>query len=91
MKLGLYGKTTCQKEDYWFRSGLVESEESLQVHLVILSKDLLFLGCEHKGGKPRKEDRNSKHSLNPERGSRVSPVSLAKACMEDSKHSSPMS
>ena len=69
----------------------MESEESLQVHLVMLSKDLLFLGSKHKGSKPREEDRNSKHSLNPEGGSRIRPVSFAQASMEDSKHSSPMS
>ena len=57
----------------------------------MLPKDLLFLGSQHKGSKPREEDRNSKDCLNPEGGSRISPVSLTQACMENSRHSFSMS
>ena len=69
----------------------MESQKSLYVHLVMLANDLLLLAGQHKGGKPREEDRYSKHSLNPEGGSRVCPMPLCQTSMQHSKHSFPMS
>ena len=91
VKLGLHGETACQKVDNRGRSSLMESEKSLHVYFMVLANDILLLGGQHKGGKSREKDRDSKHCLNPDGGSRVCPVPLTKTSMEDSIHCSPVS
>ena len=91
MKLGLDGEAACQKVNNWCRGSLVESEQSLQVNFVVLANHILLFGGQHKGGKSREKNRNSKDILNPDGCSRVCSMPFGQASMEHSKYCSPVS
>ena len=86
VELCLDGKTPSQKEDGRCRCSLVKSEQSLKVYFVMLGNQVLFLIGHHSRGKPREENRNGKHCLHPDGGSRICPVPFGQASMEHSKH-----
>ena len=81
MELGRKWQTTSKEEDNWRRCGLVELQQSLQVHLVVLIYQLHFLVRQDEAGHAGEQDGHTVHLLDLEGSRRVGSVTSSQATM----------